>query len=237
MEPRETRSNPIIIDAGNGGFSRSDAFGRTRTQSTSSLLSRVLVIASLGFFVSAIGIAVAPPYFAGPVSWLCIIATFGLIFAIRAARQNTLLSFGLFLLLALAMGFQISPWINMLMHTGHSDVVFNAALTTAVGMACLGMGAQIFTFDYRRVQNYVFAALLVLVLAGVLSIFFHFISPTFYSYATLAIFSVLVVVDFMRIRNGGDGATAVELALSIYLDGINIFLALTEIFAGGRRRD
>ncbi|MGC9199145.1 MAG: Bax inhibitor-1 family protein [Acidobacteriaceae bacterium] len=237
MEPRELPKNPIIIDARNSAFGRSDAFGRARTQSASSLLSRVLVITSLGFFVSAIGIAMAPPYFAGPVFWLCVLATFGLIFAIRASRENTLFSFGLFLLLALAMGFEMSPWINMLLHTGHSNVVFNAALTTAVGMACLGMGAQIFTFDYRRVQNYVFAALLALVLAGVLSIFFHFISPTFYSYATLAIFSVLVVVDFMRIRNGGDGATAVELALSIYLDGINIFMALTEIFSGGRGRD
>ena len=38
----------------------------------------------------------------------------------------------------------------------------------------------------------------------------------------------------MRIRNGGDGATAVELALSIYLDGLNVFLALTQIFSGRR---
>jgi modulator of FtsH protease len=38
----------------------------------------------------------------------------------------------------------------------------------------------------------------------------------------------------MRIRNGGDGATAVELALSIYLDGLNVFLALTRIFSGSR---
>ena len=51
---------------------------------------------------------------------------------------------------------------------------------------------------------------------------------------TLIIFSVLVVVDFMRIRAGGDGQTAVELALSIYLDGLNIFLALTRLFRGGR---
>ena len=140
----------------------------------------------------------------------------------------------LFLLLALAMGFEISPWINMLLHTGHSNAVFNAALPTAVGMGCLGIGAQIFNFDYRRVANYAYAALLVLVLVGVLSMFFHFVSPNVYSYATLAIFSVLVVVDFMRIRQGGDGATAVELALSIYLDGINIFLALTQIFSGRR---
>jgi len=124
------------------------------------------------------------------------------------------------------------------MHSpGGIDVVFNAALTTAVGMAVLGMGAQIATCDYRKVGNYALAALLALIIVGVLGMFFHFVSPTFYSWATLAIFSVLLVVDFMRIRNGGDGATAVELALSIYLDGLNIFLALTRIFGGGGSRD
>ena len=57
-----------------------------------------------------------------------------------------------------------------------------------------------------------------------------------YSWASLAIFTVLLAVDFARIRNGGDGATATELAVSIYLDGLNIFLALTRIFSGGREQ-
>jgi FtsH-binding integral membrane protein len=223
----DTRNNPIIIDGRNG----SQSFGQTRTAST--LLSQVLVIASLGFFVSAVGVYLAPALGPG-VFFPCVIVSFILIFAIRATRKNAVLSFGLFLLLTLAMGIEISPWINHLLHTGHTDVVFNAALTTAVGMACLGIGAQIFTFDYRKVANYAYAALLALVIVGVLSMFFHFVSPGLYSYATLAIFSVLVVVDFMRIKNGGDGATAIELALSIYLDGINIFLALTRIFSGNR---
>jgi modulator of FtsH protease len=230
----DTRNNPIIIDGRNGTRNNGpQAYGQTRA--VPALLSQVLVIASLGFFTSAVGVYLAPPYFAGGVFWICVIATFALIFAIRATRNTPVLSFGLFLLLALAMGFEISPWINMLLHTGHSSAVFNAALTTAVGMGCLGIGAQIFTFDYRRVQNYAFAALLALVLVGLLSMFFHFISPNAYSYLTLAIFSVLVVVDFMRIHKRGDGATPVELALSIYLDGINIFLALTQLFSGGRR--
>jgi modulator of FtsH protease len=228
----DTRKNPIIIDGRNDGRNRSQAFGQTR--SSSSLLSQVLVITSVGFFTSAVGVYLAPLSAAPGMFWLYFIVTIGLIFAIRAARNTPALAFGLFLLLALVMGFEISPYINMLLHTGHSNAVFNAALTTAVGMAVLGMGAQIFTFDYRRVRNYAFAALFALIILGILSAFFHFISPNLYSYLTLAIFSVLVVVDFMRIHNGGDGATAVELALSIYLDGLNIFLALTRIFSGRR---
>lgn len=224
----DTRNNPIILDARNSGRSV------PQSRATSSLLSQVLVIASLGFFVSALGVWLAPPMLAGGAFWLCVIATFVLIFAIRATRNTPALSFGLFLLLALAMGFEISPWINLLLHTGHSNAVFNAAITTAVGMGCLGIVAQFAHFDYRKVGGIAMAALLALILVGILSAFFHFISPGFYSYATLVIFSVLVVVDFMRVRQGGDGATAIELALSIYLDGINLFLALTRIFGGSR---
>jgi FtsH-binding integral membrane protein len=219
----DSRTNPIIIEG---------------TRSTPALLSQVLVITSVGFFVSALGVYFSPELPIPGLTLISFLVTIGLIFGIRAARKTPALAFGLFLLLALAMGFQISPWINHLLHNGQSGVVFNAALTTAVGMGSLGIVAQLFHFDYRKVGSYALGALLVLILIGFLGMFFHFVSPTFYSYATLAIFSVLVVVDFMRIRNGGDGATAVELAVSIYLDGINIFLALTQIFGGGgSRRD
>jgi FtsH-binding integral membrane protein len=216
----DNRNNPIIIDGSGSRNNSAQTFGRTR--SASSLLSQVLVITSVGFFTSAVGVYVAPVAAPAGMFWLYLIVTLGLIFAIRAARNTPALAFSLFLLLTLVMGFEISPYINMLLHTGHTDAVFNAAVTTAVGMAVLGMGAQIFTFDYRKVRNYAMAGL------------FHFVSPNVYSYLTLAIFGVLVVVDFMRIHKGGDGATAVELALSIYLDGLNIFLALTRIFSGRR---
>jgi FtsH-binding integral membrane protein len=224
----DTRNNPIVIDG------RNDSRGVAQSVTASSLLSKVLVIASLGFFVSAVGVYLAPPTLGGGVIFLSFLVTLGLIFSIQATRKSPLVAFGLFMLLALAMGFALSPYINHLLHLGQSKAIFNAALTTAVGMACLGMGAQIFTFDYRRVGSYAGAALLALIIVGVLGMFFRFISPGLYAYLTLIIFSVLVVVDFMRIRNGGDGATAVELALSIYLDGINIFLALTRIFSGNR---
>ena len=220
----DTTNNPIIID-GNSGAA---------TRAIPALLSQVLLISSLGFFVSAVGVYLAPAFYFPGLFWVCVIASLGLIFAVRASRKNPPLSLVLFLTLALVMGFEIAPWIQHLLHTGQTTVVLNAAVTTAVGMAVLGMGAQFARFNYRRVGGFALAALFALIIIGVLGIFFHFVSPTFYSWATLAIFSVLIVVDFMRIRNGDDGATAVELALSIYLDGLNVFLALLRIFGGNR---
>lgn len=211
-----------------------NARGQVVPQVVPALLSRVLAIASLGFLVTAVGVLLAPPFFSGPMFWVCVIASFALIFGVRATRANALLSLSLFLALTFVLGFEISPWMRMLIGSGHSSVIFNAAITTGVGMGMLGIGAQFATFNYRRVGGIASAALLGLVAIGILSIFFHFIQPGVYSVLTLIIFSVLVIVDFMRIRSGGDGQTAVELALSIYLDGLNIFLALTRLFRGGR---
>jgi modulator of FtsH protease len=226
----DTRNNPIII---NGDRT---SFGNRSTAATTSLLGQVLLITSVGFLTSAVGVYIAPPALPQGLTLICFLVTLGLIFGIRATRNTPALSFLLFLVLTLAMGFEISPWINYLLHTGQTDAVFNAALTTAVGMGAIGLGAQIFSFNYRRLGGIAMGALLALILTGVLGMFFHFVNPTFYSWASLAIFSVLLLVDFARIKDGGNGATAIELALTIYLDGLNIFLALTEIFSGGSRR-
>ena len=93
-----------------------------------------------------------------------------------------------------------------------------------------------FSVDWRRFQGVAFAAAHRLVLAGLASIFFHFLSPGVYAWATLGIFTLITLVDFSRIRAGGDGLTAVDLAVSIYLDALNIFIALLQFF-GMRSRD
>ena len=75
-----------------------------------------------------------------------------------------------------------------------------------------------------------------LVVIGIASAFLHFLQPGVYAWATLGIFTLITLIDFSRIRAGGDGLTAVDMAVSIYLDMINIFIALLQLF-GMRSRD
>ncbi len=210
------------------------------TRSTASLLSKVLWITTAGFLFTALGAYLAPPFLGGGV-FVLFILNFGLIFAVNAAsRRSPGLALALFYGFATLMGVEIGPLLQAYMHmAGGQTVVFQAAMTTAVGMAAMGIIAQIARFDYRRVANYAFAALLGLVVLGLLSMFLHFISPGLYAWATLVIFSVLLLVDFMRLRDGGQGLAPVQLALSIYLDALNIFIALLQIFGNGNggRRD
>ncbi|HVG26647.1 MAG TPA: Bax inhibitor-1 family protein [Acidobacteriaceae bacterium] len=208
------------------------------SRSTASLLSKVLWITTIGFLFTAFGAYIAPALMGGISVFMLFILNFGLIFAISAAsRRSPALALVLFYAFTILMGVEIGPLLKAYLHMpGGESVVFEAALTTAVGMFAMGAIAQIVRFDYRRVANYALAALLGLVVLGVLSMFVHFISPGLYAWASLAIFSVLLLVDFMRLRDGALGLSPVQMALSIYLDALNIFIALLQIFGGGDRR-
>jgi modulator of FtsH protease len=205
------------------------------SRSTAGLLSKVLWITTAGFLFTAFGAYLAPALMGGISYMGLFILTFGLIFAINfAVRRSPGLALVLFYSFTLLMGVEVGPLIKAYLHVpGGESVVFEAALTTAVGMFAMGLIAQVVRFDYRKVYNYVFAALIGLVIIGVLSMFVHFISPGLYAWATLAIFSVLLLIDFMRLRDGALGLSPVQMALSIYLDALNIFIALLQIFGNG----
>ncbi|HEY2039584.1 MAG TPA: Bax inhibitor-1 family protein [Edaphobacter sp.] len=216
----EYRSYPTIIDA--------------PREETTSLLAKVLGITAAGFLVTAFGVATAPPW----GTFVGFIAVIGLIFAINLTRKkNPALGLGLFFVLAYFMGWEIGPLIQRYIRTFGTGLVFNAAATTGAGMAVMGCISYLFSINYRRIAGIGFAALLLLIIAGIASMFFHFLTPDTYSWLTLGVFTLLTVGDFARIRAGGDGASAVSLALSIYLDAINIFMAVLQLMGGRRSRD
>lgn len=201
-------------------------------EATAPLLAKVLAITSLGFLVTAGGVYTAP----ASGSILAMIAVFGLIFAINfARRKNPAVALGLFFLLTYFMGWMIGPIIHRYIQTVGPAIVFQAAATTGLGMACMGIVAYLFDINYRKLTGIASAALLGVLLLGLASIFFHFLQPDTYSWLILGVFTLLTVGDFARIRAGGDGQSAVSLSLSIYLDAINIFLAVLQLLSGRRR--
>ncbi len=209
-------------------------FGATAVP-TGALLGQVLGITGVGFLITAVTAYLVRdvPY---GVSLTAALVGFVPLIALNFARANSGLSLVLFYLFTAIEGVAIGPIVANYARVDGPATVVNAASTTGLGMLTLAAIVYLTSFDYRRLSGWAFAALIVLVIAGFVSIFWHFMSPTAYSWLTLIVFSVLVLVDFARIKAGGSGASAVQLATSIYLDAINIFLALLRIF-GGRSRD
>ncbi|MDQ2908844.1 MAG: Bax inhibitor-1 family protein, partial [Candidatus Eremiobacteraeota bacterium] len=208
--------------------------GGVPVASSSSLLSQVLGITGAGFVVTAATgyLARGFPYGASLVAML---VGFGFLIAISGTRRNPGLSMLMFYAFTACEGIGIGPIVATYARIDGSAVVVNAASTTGLGMLALGGIVALTSFDYRRLSGIAFGALIALVLVGLISAFTHFLHPQVYSWLTLVVFTLLVLVDFARIRAGGAGATAIQLATSIYLDAINIFLALLRIFGAGNR--
>jgi modulator of FtsH protease len=204
--------------------------------SSAGLLGQVLGITGIGFIFTALAAYMFREVSPG-VGLFAMIAGFVLLFVMSAVRRNQGIALLLFYVFTFLWGIGLAPTLTRYINTIGPDVVFDAAATTALGMLCLGMVAFTFSFDWRRLSSFAFGALIALVLVGLVSIFFHFIQPAVYDWMVLGVFTLLTLVDFARIRAGGSGATAVDLAISIYLDGINIFLALLELMGMRRSRD
>ena len=125
-------------------------------EETASLLAKVLGITALGFLATAMGVASAPPWSMLPG----IIAVFALIFAINFTKKSSpTLALGLFLALGFFMGWEIAPLIHRYVQSVGSQVVFQAAATTALGMGAMGCFAYLFQINYRKVAGIGFAAL------------------------------------------------------------------------------
>jgi len=203
--------------------------------SSSALLGQVLGITGVGALITA----VAAYLFRDVSPAVGLIACFvglGMLFFMSASRRSPQVALLWFYAFTFVEGVGLAPTIMRYVNISGPDVVVNAAATTGFGMLVLGGVAFTFSIDWRRFQGLAFGALLVLMLVGLVSIFFHFLQPGVYAWATLGIFTLITLVDFSRIRAGGDGRTAVDMAVSIYLDAINIFVALLQLF-GMRSRD
>ena len=203
---------------------------------TQSLLAQVLGITALGLCVTALAAWLfqgVPP----GIGLVAMLLGFILLLAINAVRQNEALSLLLFYAFTFLEGIGIAPVIHQYVYAFGPEVVVNAAITTGLGMFALAAIVYATGLDLRRFQGIFMIALLGLILVGIVSIFVRFIHPETYAWLTLIIFSGLVLIDFARLRAGGDGLTAVQMATGIYLDAINIFLALLQIFGGRRSSD
>ena len=197
------------------------------------LLGLVLGITGIGFLITG----VAAYLFRG-ISYgagiMALIAGIVLLFVMNAVRDRPRIALLWFYAFTFLEGIGLAPVIARYVNTLGPDVVVNAAGTTGFGMLVLGGVAFVFSVDWRRFAGIALGLLVALLVVGVISIFTRWLHPNTFSWLTLGVFTLWTLVDFSRIRAGGDGLSPVELAVAIYLDGVNIFLALLRLF-GSRR--
>lgn len=121
-------------------------------------------------------------------------------------------------------------------HQEWQNTLTQAILGTA--LAVLATSTIVFTtnIDFGFLGGFLFVALLLLVVMGLINVFFiksKMISLV-RAYAGAVIFTLYLLYDFNQLeKKAGDEswATAIDISVNIYLDIINLFLDLLEILA------
>jgi len=168
-----------------------------------------------------------------------IIAEFGLVIGISAAAQrlSAASAGGLFLLYSALNGATLS--VVLLMYTGSSVAL--AFVTTAGTFGAMSVFATVTRRDLSSWGSFLMMGLLGVVIASVVNVFLHSGMMSFViSCAAVVVFTGLAAYDTQKLRalaraGGGAAAMPVNGALALYLDFVNLFLALLRLL-GDRRR-
>jgi uncharacterized protein len=211
---------------------------QTQTQVERSLLSRVMGWLALSLALTAGGVYL---WMAGVVPqnipWiLYFLVAIGLIFGIQAAttRKNQSLAVGLFTVFSIVEGLFIAPIVSY--YLGAAPDAVGEALLGTVGIFLVAAAVVYLTsINMAAWGRYLLGALLVGIVISFATLIFRFpISQLAISLFLGVVFVGLTFFDFWRVKaeRAGDN-NALLLALSLYLDFINLFLILLRIF--GRR--
>lgn len=161
------------------------------------------------------------------------IAELGLVFAIGgfAVRMGTATAAPLFLLYSALNGITISG--IFLIYTGQS--ISSAFVTTAGTFGAMSIYGLVTKRDLTSLGSFCFMGLIGVVIASIVNIFLHSNMLQFMvSGIGLIVFIGLTAFDTQKLK-GVRGGAAVAGALALYLDFINIFLMMLQLF--GDRRD
>jgi len=182
--------------------------------------------------------------FNGPTLLVLMLVEFGLVMAVAGAVQRISANVAtiLFLIYSALNGITLSGLFLM-----YANVTLGGTfLVTAATFGAVSLWGMTTRTDLTRFGNILFMALIGLVLASIVNIFFA--NSTLYwlvTYGGVILFTALAAYDtqrlkYLAVQTSGDHAAAARYsvvgALMLYLDFLNLFLFLLRILGAGDRR-
>lgn len=168
------------------------------------------------------------------VSLVCSLLGLGLILALSFGYQkmSSTTALGLVFLFSLLEGFGLGGLLNKVLATSHgSAALFYASTLTAAATATCYMVAKSSKANFSRMGGFLFAGLIILLLASILAIFFP--SPVFVmvlSAMGALIFTGYMLMDMQAVIRG-EQTDYIWAALSIYIDIMGLFKNLLSLFS------
>lgn len=173
--------------------------------------------------------------FLGLIAFLAI--AFGFFYVIEKTKHSAV---GVAVLLGFTffMGLMLSRMIGHILNFSNgASLIMTAFGGTAIVFATMASIATTSKRDFSGLSSWLFAGVIVILLAAVANIFLQMPAlQIVISAIAVVIFSAYILFDLQRIINGGE-TNYITATLAIYLDVYNVFvnlLALLGIFGGER---
>jgi FtsH-binding integral membrane protein len=226
------------------GFSRVYPQTIVRTgEERATLVRRTYGLVFISVIVTALGVAFClgqPAVFQATAEhpFITFIAMFAPLWLAMRAHRTYPANILLTLLFTFIEGIMVAPFLYFA-ETRTPGIIGQAGILTLSTFGVLSLYAVTSKRDFSAWGSFFMVGLWVLIATSLLSLFFHSALISLWIAAgTVLVFSGLLVFDTWRIvRSGQYGPDDYVLAaVQIYLDLLNLFLAMVSILGGGRRR-
>ena len=175
----------------------------------------------------------------GILFWVLVIVEIGLIFAISKFAHQQGINLLLLFMFTFITGLTSAPLIaNTLNIPDGGMIVGQAFFLTAIGFGAISIFAMTTKKDFRFLQTFLFVALIIMIAASLINIFFTQSSLLQIVVASVGalVFSAYILVDTQKLIRG-DFNSPIQAALSLYLDFLNLFMSLLQILSALSKKE
>ncbi len=224
------RTGPIA----SGTLVRTGEERATLVRRTYALVFSGILVTMLGAFVAFTQPQVMA--FAAAHPFILFFIAFAPLFMAQKAARTFPANIGFTYLYTFLMGVWIAPLLAYF-ERNQPGTVGNAALLTGTSFAVLTGYAFASRRDFSAWGGFLITGLWVLIATSVIALFFHNAATQLWlASVTVLLFSGLLVFDTWRLRNVYGPDDYVPAAIQIYLDLLNMFLAILRLLGGNQRR-
>ena len=215
---------------------RYDAYPYSQAGVRGQALGKVLGLLGVAAIFTAVG-ALAAPALGRPGFFIGLVGGLGSVILLNFVKERAPLNLILLFAFATFEGLLLGGILEAYIASGLGLLVLNAA--SATGLVTLVAGGYGYTTkrDLTGMGSFLFIALLVLIGASITGLFLHLaFLQTAIAAGGAVLFTAFLVFDLNRVARAGEVSQGdtILMAISVYLDIVNLFLFLLELLGIAR---
>ena len=194
-------------------------------KSTYQLFASSLLAATAGAYIGLDMVTTIKSWY-----WGLVILEIALLFGLYAVKDKPGINLAVLFGFTFISGLTITPLLSSAFGMpGGAAIVAQAFLMTSVAFGGISMFALTTKRDFSSMGKMLFITLIIVVVGSISNIFFQ--SPIFQlaiAGVSAILFSAFILYDTQQIIKGGY-STPIEAAIALYLDFLNLFVALLQL--------